>query len=49
MESVEWIVGFKSSDGFILPGGKIIPLPALPVMHEDERIGEVKWKSEKIE
>lgn len=39
-------MGFKSSDGFILPGGKIMPLP---VMHEDERIGEVKWKSEKIE
>lgn len=29
MKSVEWIMGFKSSDGFILTGGKIIPLASI--------------------
>lgn len=54
MESVEFITGFKSSDGYILLGVKIISqlyptMPTIkPFMRRFEHRGEVKENSENL-
>lgn len=53
MESVHWIMGFKSSDGSLsYQEVKLYHWPALPVikllMCEVKHRGEVKWKSKNL-